>query len=129
MRHADALASTTRVSAADHDAGTQVVQQRAQSLLVRTQDLLRAIALADVAEDQHHPGDRPFRGANRRRAVRDVVLAAIASEEHGVVGQTNDFTALDHLPGRVDGQLPGARVDDAEHRRQLLADGLRGGPA
>ena len=51
------------------------------------QGLLRRVFRGDIAEHQHGADHLAVAVADRRAAVGDVALAAVARNQHGVVGQ------------------------------------------
>ncbi len=54
------------------------------------QSLLRCIFPGDIAKHQHRADHLRVAVANRRATVGDIAFAAIARNQHGVVGQALD---------------------------------------
>ena len=78
--------------------------------------LLRAPLRRDVAEDQHAARRHAALVLDRRGAVVDRALAAVAADQDGVVREADDDAFAQRALGRI---LDGSRVvlvDDPEHR-------------
>ena len=93
------------------------------------QGLLRGIFLGDIAEHQHGADHLPVAVANRRATVGDGALAAIACNQHGVVGQALYRAMRQGFHDRDRGGLAGFLVDDVENLVHRAADGFRLRPA
>ena len=73
-----------------------------------------ARSLGHVAEDHDDADDPPAVVPDRRGAVLDGRLGAVAGDQDGVVGQADDDPLADDPVDRVLGRLPGLLVDDPE---------------
>ena len=82
--------------------------------------LLQTILLGDVGEDQHDARDLAGEVADRRGAVGDLVFIAVTRQQHGVVSEADDLTALHHELDRIGHRLARIGIDDAEHFRQQV---------
>ena len=83
----------------------------------------------DVPENQDASGDRAAFVADRRGAVVDRALAAVLANQHRVIRQANDDPLAKRFRRRVLDRPARLLVDDAEHRVERLADGIRLHPA
>ncbi len=100
-----------------------------QEVLLLGDHPLRPALLGHVAEDQDDPGDRAVIAPDRRGAVLDRPVPAIASDQDRVVGQADDAARRQDLrDGILDGHA-GRLVDDPEDLFERPALGRLGRPA
>jgi len=98
--------------------------------LVRGQQrVLAGAPLGHIAEHQHHANELALAVADGRAAVVDGHLAAVAPQQHRVVGQPGHPPLAQHARHRAFHLGPRALVDDAEHLADGLAHGLGLRPA
>ncbi len=107
-----------RQNAVDHGVQNGLDQHRAIACL-----LLHPIFFGDIAKHQHRAYDLAITGADRGAAVCDIVFAAIACNQHGVVGQALHRAVQQGFQHRVDYQCTAGFVDDAQNGFDLLATG------
>ena len=107
---------------------TQLVILGFQFCLLLAEDPLRRILFRDIAEHQHCPDHGAAVVANRCAAVSDISLAAIARNQHRVVGQTLNRALRQCCRNRNHRGLPGFLVDDLKNVGDLTALGLCVGP-
>ena len=89
---------------------------------------LRLPPLGDIAKDQHHAEELPLGVVNRRAAIIDGAFHAVPAQEQRLIGEAHHGAfPEDPRDGILDG-LPGGLVDNPEHRRNVLAQGLGFGP-
>ena len=69
------------------DAVRHGIEDRLDQRGAVAQGLLRHVFRGDIAEHQHGADHAPVAVAYRRATVGDVALAAVARNQHGVVGQ------------------------------------------
>jgi hypothetical protein len=81
-------------------------------------------ALGHVAEDEHRTDDPPLPVADRRSAVVDGMLAAIAADQHGVVGESNHHAFVQNATHGVFDLLAAGFVEDAKHFFAIAALGV-----
>jgi hypothetical protein len=86
-------------------------------------------ALGHVAEHEHASENHAIGEPDRRGAVVDRALAAIARDQHRVVGEAHDHSIAQRPHGRVLHFLAGVFVHDVEDARQVQAARFGGGPA
>ena len=82
-----------------------------------------------IAEHQHHAHDLALFVADRRTAVGDGPLGAVAGDQESMVGEPHDPPLANHAIGGILNLGLGLFVDDVEHLLQRLAQRLRLAPA
>ena len=109
---------TVEIGDANADGG--LGEHRAQSLFAGSQRALRFAGARDVMEDHDGAGDLAVGVADRRGAVLDRALRAVASDQRGVIREPNDAAAGKHFLDGVFCGLPRVFVDDPKHVQQRL---------
>ena len=102
------------VGGEDFHALRLLLDDRAEPTLARRERCLGAVLHRDVAEDEHDAGDHAVVAADRCGTVGDLVLAAIAREQRGMVRQSHDRTRVEDTADRVDGGLARDGIHDPE---------------
>ena len=111
------------------DAILHGIQNRLDQRGTVTQGLLRRIFPGDIAEHQHGADHLTVAVANRCATVGNIALAAIACNQHGVVGQALYRALRQGFHDRNSGGVTGFFVDDVKNIAHRATAGLRHRPA
>ena len=113
------------------DDAKPLVDRTEQCAILRLARALRRLGTAEfshIAEDEHHAENLTVFVADRRGAVRDGMLRAIAGDQHRVVSQPVNFARGEHVVHRDHRGLARLFIDDVENLAHRPAPGLREGP-
>ena len=115
----------TAVEIRDGNAERGLREHRAQAFFAGAQRALRRAAPADVVKHHDRAGDPAPCIADRRRAVFDADLGAVARDQRRVVRKPDRLAGLRALLDRVVGRVTRVFIDDAKDVLQRTAPRLR----
>ena len=111
------------------DGRRRLIDKQAEQQPLPAHGLAQGVALADVAEHEHHPEQVAVRGEDGRGRIGDMAALAVPGDEDGVVGQGHRRPAGEHLLHRGRYRLAGAAVLERQHPVERLALCRRRRPA